>query len=274
MATPADDLATAAGMLQKARRLVAFTGAGVSAESGIPTFRDGTGLWETFPPETFAQWDGLVHTALAHPAQLADFLLAVLEPIAVAEPNAAHRALAALERSVPTAVVTQNVDGLHQAAGSTEVREVHGSFLEVVTLKGRLVCRLDRAELRMVVDRLRRVRVGPAKLPRILLALRGLAGPTLHGLTRPNVVLFGEQLAEPDWALAQEDVLGCDVMLVVGTSAEVWPAAELPHLARRNGARLIVVDPGHPGPGGIWIRGPAGQVLPELLRRAFGEAMF
>src|SRR5262245_29474469 len=129
-----ETLARAASWLRGARRIAVFTGAGVSAESGIPTFRDDSGLWQKFPPEQFACWDGLLKTALTEPRQLAEFLVAVIEPIAQAQPNPGHRAIADLEKHVPVTVITQNVDGLHQEAGSTTVREVHGSFFEVVTL--------------------------------------------------------------------------------------------------------------------------------------------
>src|SRR5262245_13435638 len=115
----------AVAALRSARRVVVFTGAGVSAESGIPTFRDAEGLWERFPPEQFASIRGLVRTALTRPARFADFLYAVLEPVALAKPSPAHLAVAELDKRVPTVVVTQNIDGLHQEAGSSTVHEIH-----------------------------------------------------------------------------------------------------------------------------------------------------
>src|SRR5262249_44213642 len=139
MTTNQNTFSEAVNCLRRAERVVIFTGAGVSAESGIPTFRDAGGLWQKFPPEQFASWAGLLRTALLDPARLAEFLAAVLEPVAVAKPNPGHHAIAALEKHVLTTVVTQNVDGLHQEAGSTRVREIHGTFFEIVTWQGRFL---------------------------------------------------------------------------------------------------------------------------------------
>src|SRR5580704_14259771 len=121
-----DNWITAVLALRKARNVVVFTGAGISAESGIPTFRDADGFWQRFPPEQFATWSGLLRTALTRPQLVAEFVLNVVEPVAKAAPNAAHRAVAELQKYAKTSVVTQNIDGLHQSAGSTHVHEIHG----------------------------------------------------------------------------------------------------------------------------------------------------
>src|SRR5262245_58965645 len=151
-----DNLITAVLALRKARRVVVYTGAGVSAESGIPTFRDAEGFWQRFPPEQFAQWSGLFTMVFSETRRVAEFILNVVEPIAMAKPNAAHLAIAGLERHVPTIVVTQNIDGLHQAAGSKEVHEIHGSLWEVVDVStGRLVHRFSSDQLTAIADALR-----------------------------------------------------------------------------------------------------------------------
>lgn len=193
-----ESLKQAAEQIRTARRLVVFTGAGVSAESGIPTFRDDDGFWQRFPPEQFARWDGLLQTAAVRPAQLAEFLQAVLEPIATAKPNAAHQAIAELEQRTATTVITQNVDSLHQAAGSSRVREVHGSFFQVVSLYGRAIRKLSRADLAAVTERLGRARSGLFKRTRLLWSLRPMFGLSWRGFQRPGVVLFGGAMAEPD----------------------------------------------------------------------------
>jgi NAD-dependent deacetylase len=258
------------GLLRNAKRVAVFTGAGVSAESNIPTFRDEGGLWKEFPPEKFACWHGLIKCATGDPGKLADFLVAVLGPIAAARPNAAHAAIAALEKRVMTTIITQNVDGLHQEAGSIRVREVHGSFLRVVGVRGRSQARVSRQALERVVRRLRRVPFGPFKRTRLTLAIRPLLGLSMRGVQRPGVVLFGDALAEPDWSWAQADVQSCDLLLVVGTSGEVWPASLLPGIARQNGARVITVDPNEPGPCHVWLRGPAAEIVPLLVGQSFG----
>src|SRR5687767_2351208 len=124
-------LRQAAEMLRRARKVCVFTGAGVSAESGIPTFRDDSGLWREYPPERFAHWKGLIKEAWQRPEQVARFLLGVFEPIAQAVPNAAHQAIARLGDHVTATVITQNIDQLHQDAGSVRVREVHGSLFKI-----------------------------------------------------------------------------------------------------------------------------------------------
>jgi NAD-dependent deacetylase len=258
-------LSEAAKWLREAERLVVFTGAGISAESGIPTFRDDNGFWQRFPPERYARWDGLLRTAIWEPAKLSEFLHAVIHPIAIAQPNAAHRAIAALGKYPGCTVITQNVDGLHQAAGSQRVREIHGSFLKVVSTRGRLIRRLSHADLQLVAARLERAQQGAFRLPRLAWALRPLAGLSPRGIRRPNVVLFGEAMAEPDWSWARADAGRCDLMLVVGTSSQVWPAAELPIVSRQEGARIITIDPLEPGNSHLWLRGKAGAVLPNLI---------
>ena len=195
-------LSRAASWLRAAREVVVFSGAGVSAESGIPTFRDDEGFWQHFPVEEFATWRGLVRTAIRRPRRLAEFIHAVLHPIAVAKANAAHRAIAEMEKQVGVTVVTQNIDRLHQEAGSTIVHEVHGSLFEVVTRRGRFVRLLSRPQLLRMAERLNRARHGWLVLPRVLLAIRPLAGIGFRGLHLPRIVLFGDAMAEPDWSRA------------------------------------------------------------------------
>ena len=127
--------------------VVAFTGAGISAESGIPTFRDPGGLWDRFDPDAFGTWEGLAALAMTQPDRLADFLGALRDAFSRARPNAAHRALADLEHEeIVSAVLTQNVDGLHQEAGSLHVIEIHGSLHRRVCLVCATEDRVTRAE--------------------------------------------------------------------------------------------------------------------------------
>lgn len=265
------DIRIAADWLRDARRVVIFSGAGVSAESGIDTFRDDGGLWIDFPPETFATVRGILRTALLRPRRCAEFLHRILEPIAQARPNPAHQALAALDRHVETIVVTQNIDGLHQQAGSPIVHEIHGSLLETCTLRGRFVKLLNRAGLMQVSGAMSCAARSLFPRLRMLWAMRPLVGLSRHGLVRPRVVLFGEALCEPAWTESLAAARTCDLMLVVGTSGVVLPAAMLPSEASANGARVIAIDPDDAGRCDLWLRGAAGAVLPLLLRRAFGE---
>jgi NAD-dependent deacetylase len=262
------NLTLAADILRNARHVVVFTGAGVSAESGIATFRDADGFWQRFPPEEFANWAGLLKTAAAEPRRFADFLLAVLEPVASAVPNAAHRAIADLERHVNVTVVTQNIDGLHRAAGNTVVKEIHGTLFELVSAAtGRFVRLVDRSELREIVAAVRAARDSALVAARLPLAIQPIFGPGAGGFHRPNIVLFGDAMAQPAWNDALEAARACDVLLAVGTSGIVYPAATIPIEAKAHGAMLINIDPQEPG-GDVWLRGTACEIVPELVRAA------
>jgi NAD-dependent deacetylase len=260
----AQQLENAAELLRQARRVVVFTGAGISQESGIPTFRDDAGLWRDFDPARFASPAGLLETVRSEPEAFGRFLLAVLEPVADAAPNPGHAALAALEETHEVEIITQNIDGLHHEAGSDEIHQIHGSLLEVVGVTGHLVKRLSRMDLRRIVARLRRALRGRFRVPRIVRAVQpllGLGGGLVH---RPRVVLFGEGMAEPDWSLSREAVRRCQLLLAVGTSLEVWPAAGLVEEAREGGARVITINPER-ADGDVWLEGQAGVVLPAVV---------
>jgi NAD-dependent deacetylase len=265
-----DRLTEASSWLRAAREVVVFTGAGVSAESGIATFRDEDGFWSKFPPERFATWDGLVRTAAAHPREVAEFLLAVLEPVARAKPNPAHRAIAALEKRTRVTVVTQNVDALHREAGNTIVHEVHGTLFEIVTLKGEFVRLVSRREMLEVVEAVRGALGGWFVLPRLLAAVSPILGLSPTSVHRPKIVLFGEAMAEPAWSQSLTAARACDLMLVVGTSGLVLPAAMLPSEAQAHGAKVITIGP-EEGDGDFWLAGRAGNVLPALIDAAFGS---
>lgn len=265
-----DSLREAASALRHARDVVVFTGAGVSAESGIPTFRDDSGLWQQFPPDHFATVGGLMKTAVSDPQRLAEFLLAVLEPITSARVNAAHRAIADLERHVNVTVITQNIDGLHQLAGSTVVHEVHGSMFEIVTLKGRFVRLLSRSEMQQIVDDLREVVERGASLVKVIGAVKPMLGLSGRGAHRPKVVLFGEEMAEPDWSQALARVEKCDCLMSIGTSGAVMPAASLPRDARDRGATVIDVNL-QPGAADFQLAGCAAEIVPRLVESAFGD---
>lgn len=259
----------AVASLRDARHVLVFTGAGVSAESGVPTFRDEGGLWERFPPERFASWAGLLDVATEEPRKLAEFLIEFIEPIVKAEPNAAHRAIARLEQFKDISLVTQNVDGLHQAAGSIIVREIHGTIFETVeATSGHFRRQLTRRDLSKMLRRLRKAQKRRFVLPRLMIAMRPLMGPRLSGVYRPNLVMFGDELSEPAWQQSQEAATQCDVFLSIGTSQTVWPAAGLPQTAADHGARVFAIDPAQPETG-AWLEGKAGELLPKLVEATY-----
>jgi NAD-dependent deacetylase len=222
-----------------------LTGAGISAESGVPTFRGEGGLWRNFRPEQLATPEAFRRDP-ALVWEWYDWRRGLIDSCA---PNAAHGALAEMEAALPDfALITQNVDGLHQAAGSRNVLELHGDIWRMrCTGCGR-------------VSEDRRVPL-PEIPPRC---------PECGALLRPDVVWFGESLPlevlDAAWAAAAR----CRLMLVVGTSALVQPAASLPLVALRNGARLVEVNPAETplsAHAHEILRGPAAAVLPEWWRK-------
>ncbi|MEE8585958.1 MAG: Sir2 family NAD-dependent protein deacetylase [Acidobacteriota bacterium] len=270
MRNDADALKKAAGILRASRKVVVFTGAGVSAESGIPTFRDAEGIWERFPRFLAAGWPGFLSAVFTSPRELIDFCLGIIEPIAEAEPNAAHRAIARLERSKEVVVITQNIDGLHQRASSSRVLEIHGTLFRSAYLGRRIKTPVSREAVGKAVRGLRKARRGRLPLPRLLWAMRPMLGIGLRGLRHPDVVLFGQMMAEPDFSQAVRASQDCDCMIVVGTSGMVFPASELPRLAIASGAEVIAAGLEKPELG-LWLEGSAATLLPALLEEALGS---
>lgn len=227
-----------------AERVVVFSGAGVSRESGLDTFRGAGGLWQRMRPEELATPEAF----RAEPAKVWRWYAWRYRQAAAAAPNPAHQAIARLETLFPAAcVVTQNVDGLHQRAGSQSLLELHGTIT------------------RAVCERCRRSRdMGEA------IAESSEAPPVCScgGRFRPAVVWFGEALPEDVLVLAYEEATFCDLFLSVGTSSTVYPAANLIELASQAGACMIEVNP-EPTPFSsimdLRLAAPAGEALPALV---------
>lgn len=236
---------SAAELLRSASAVVCLTGAGVSAESGVPTFRDAqTGLWARYDPELLASPQGFA----ADPGLVWRWYMARLAGVEQAAPNAGHLALAEMERRLSGfALITQNVDDLHERAGSVNVIHLHGNI-------ARFHCHHCGLDHRVQANE------RTADQPPFCAAC---GGPV-----RPSVVWFGESLPRRALAAAQDALIDCDLLLVVGTSGLVYPAAQLPSIAKRAGARVIEINP-QPGPlsslADICLRGPSGEILPRLL---------
>ncbi len=241
-----NDIVEAARFLCSASEVLCLTGAGVSAESGVPTFRDAqTGLWSRFNAEELASPQGFERD----PGLVWRWYMWRLAQLEEAAPNLGHGALAELaglcERFL---LVTQNVDSLHEQAGSADVLHLHGSLFEFRCAACAAPHHLTEAE--------RGANTPPAC---------GLCGD----LVRPDVVWFGESLP---WDAVEEAAAAahrCEAVLVVGTSGLVYPASQLPLIARQAGATVIDVNP-EPGPisaiADIFLQGKSGEVLPELAR--------
>lgn len=238
-------IATAAGLLADAHRVVVFTGAGVSAESGVGTFRDAlTGLWSHFDPQQLASQEGFA----ANPGLVWRWYMERLAMIENARPNCGHEALAAMETIVTDfTLVTQNVDDLHERAGNRHVLHLHGHI-------GRFQCNGCGTPYSL--------RPGDREAP------MPPCCPFCIDYVRPGVVWFGEMLPGQAMFEAWRAAESCDVLLVVGTSGVVYPAAELPALARRHGAHVVEVNVEESALSDIaeiTLVGPSGVVLPHLL---------
>lgn len=205
-------------VLAKANYLAVLTGAGISAESGIKTFRDPDGLWAKFNPMELASIEGF----MSNPQRVWEWYQYRREIVNRARPNPGHYSLVELEKIFPQfTLITQNVDRLHQKAGSNNVIELHGNILEnhCFTCKEPFYGETDLPE---------------GEIPRC---------PHCGGMIRPSVVWFGEMLPLDALEMAEQAAVDCDVFFSVGTSAEVYPAANLPYIAKRSGAVLVEVNP-------------------------------
>ncbi len=234
-----DALGREAGRLGEARKIVFVTGAGISRESGIPTFRGSDGLWRNHDAMKLAT----IEAFLADPGLVWEWYNERRANVLAASPNDGHRAIAGLEGVADVVVLTQNIDGLHQRAGSTRVLELHGSIVRT---------RCTACDFREDAA------AGFSELPPVC---------RCGHMLRPDVVWFGEALPQDVWLKAVAHASRCDVMVVVGTSLAVSPANTLPAYARRNGALLVEVNPEATAMSGemdLSIRDASARALPEM----------
>lgn len=215
-----EKIAEARRILRESHYVVAFTGAGISTPSGIPDFRSaGSGLWERFDPMEVAS----LGVFLSNPRKFWDWKRPLLRQIWAVQPNDAHRALAEMERQgILRAVITQNIDQLHQRAGSQTVLELHGSI-------DRLECLTCQATFPM--EDFRELLETSEDMPRC---------PRDSSVLKPTIVLYQEMLPADTWLKAEEHTRQADCMLVIGSSLEVFPANELPRRVVERGARLMI----------------------------------
>lgn len=232
--------------LQSARHVAILTGAGISAESGISTFRDPDGLWEKFEPQELANVDAFLN----NPELVQGWYRHRRHIVENAEPNGGHHALVDLESHADTVtVITQNVDDLHNRAGSQDVIELHGNITHNYCME----CEVE---------------VSPDRVDEAIEGGNPATCPDCGGLVRPDVVWFGEMLPPDAMDRASQVATDCDVFLSVGTSTIVCPAARLPMLAKEAGAYVAEINPDRtPISGDVdeYLAGPAGTVLPEIL---------
>ena len=234
----------AAQDLARAKYVVAMTGAGSSVESNIPPFRGKGGLWEKIDPMEFAHIDAFMRD----PAKVWNVLIKEMKGVIdQAEPNDAHKGLARLEElGLLKTIITQNVDGLHQQAGSTDVIEFHGNFAWQRCLNCNHKYETQKIDLAQIPPRC-----------------------TCGGILRPDCIFFGEMIPPQHLYRSQQVSAECDVMLVVGTSATVQPAAYMPVIAKENGAKVIEINREHTPLSrqisDYSILGRAGQIMKDIV---------
>jgi NAD-dependent deacetylase len=242
--TPANPIAQARQWIAAAARVAALTGAGISAESGIPTFRGQGGLWRNYRAEDLATPQAFARD----PKTVWEWYDWRRGLIAKAKPNLGHYALAQLEQRLGDrfTLITQNVDGLHNRAGSQRVLKLHGDIWWTMCI----ACRNVQSDFRVPL---------PELPPRC---------QSCGGMLRPGVVWFGEPLPGATWEQAEEAVRRCELLIVAGTSAVVYPAASLAPLAQSQGARVIEINTEETplsGAADLCLRGPSGEILPQII---------
>jgi len=244
-------LEDAAGLFRKARHVVVLTGAGISTPSGIPDFRsDGSGLWSRDEPLEAAS----LNTFRTIPEKFFKWFRPLASQIFYAQPNPAHMALAEFEHAgYQNTIITQNIDGLHQKAGSLQVVEMHGTLRT-------LSC--TQCYQQFPAEDFLKPFIENGTIPQCLIC---------NGILKPDVILFGEQLPQAAWQAAQRATRHCDLMLVAGSSLEVLPVAGLPIQALDHGAHLIVINNTETYVNvraDIVITDNVATIIPEIIRRA------
>ncbi len=235
------NLSKAAEAIRNAKLVVALTGAGISTESGIPDFRSKNGIWSKFDINEY----GYIDSIIKNPEKVWKMLRILINDLKNARPNPAHIALAEMEKlGYLHAIITQNVDSLHQKAGSKNVLEFHGNFREAICLECRKIYPIEYALQHSI--------------PRC----------GCGGVLKPNAIFFGEPILRDTLIKSFGYAENCDIMLVIGTSAMVYPAAELPAMAKQNGAIIVEINKEPSMIAGIAdfsFYGKAGEILPELV---------
>ena len=245
-----ESITAAAKLIQLSKYIVVFTGAGISTESDIADFRSPGGLWSRYDPSEYAEYSAF----LKRPEKFWEMHKELSNTILKAKPNLAHTTLASLEKDYKRVktIITQNIDFLHSRAGNTKVLEIHGSGQTAHCLS----CQTEfhYTDIQKLLDEGQEV----------------LRCNNCEGLIKPNVVLFGEQLPFEVLQQAQDEVIAADLLIIIGSSLTIYPAAALPSMAISNGSKIIIINL-EPTPmdqyADVVIHEKAGIILPQILER-------
>jgi NAD-dependent deacetylase len=241
-------LKNARKLIQNSSKITAMTGAGISVDSGIPDFRSEGGLWERFDPHEYAT----IESFMQNPTKFWTMGREIAETILEADPNSAHHGLAKLEKDGKLiGIITLNIDNLHQAAGSSKVIELHGNYLRAYCIE----CNEE-----YVGDTVHQSVANGEVPPRC---------EKCNGVLKSEAILFGEPLPEDAMEKAIELCRETDLMLVIGTSLTIYPAAYLPQIAKNAGAKIILVNlegSNRDSVADIVLKGRATEVIPEIVK--------
>ncbi|MHA1924459.1 MAG: NAD-dependent protein deacylase [Candidatus Thorarchaeota archaeon] len=241
-----EDLERAIDLIKKSSRIVALTGAGISVDSGIPDFRSEGGLWERYDPHEYATLDSF----LIKPEKFWEMGQELAEVILNAEPNPAHKGLSKLEESGKLiGIITQNIDNLHQSAGSKKVIELHGNYLRAYCMN---------CAMQYIGEDIHR-RVVEGEIPPIC--------DQCGGVLKSEAILFGEPLPEKPMEEAVEMCRSADLMLIIGSSLTIYPVAFLPQLAKDKGAKIIIVSltgTNRDNIADLVLRGRSSDIIPKI----------
>ena len=266
---PADKKLSLIKNLLKKGKVVCLTGAGISSESGIPTFRGKGGLWETYDPQVYGNMPGLVSVLRKNPEKIVDFIREFYSVLLKSKPNLAHLSLFYLEKNgIIDGVITQNIDNLHQKAGMRSVIELHGNAFRIRCQSCGLELTLENDrinEMLVLLHRARKSRIQVLKVlsrycPRCL---------KCGGRFRLDIVLFQEAIPEEAFNRARQALSRCRTLLIVGSSLVVYPAAALPSYAKDLGVKIIEINQEPSALSNIAdfkIMAPAAEVLPEIVK--------
>lgn len=249
------EINTAKELIKCSDKILIFTGAGMSQESGIPTFRDLNGIWKKYNPLIWATKSGLLFNFIFRRRKFATFIVNVSESIALATPHIGHFAICSLQKHKKTFLLTQNIDNLHQEAGSINVNEIHGNIYEI-TRNGKIIKCLKKQDFLKIILQLK-TSYGRKNIREHLKPIINF-----YNSTRPNVVLFNEPINRKCYDQALSFAISCDCLIVIGTSLNVYPAAEIINVVNRDKTINIGYDP---IPNAININGNASEILDQLI---------
>jgi len=260
----------AKNIINESENILFFTGSGISAESGIPTFRGDDGLWVKYSPSEFGTISSIFEQFKKNPKKVLYFLNDVLKVFISAKPNNSHISIGELENKIGKniTVITQNIDNLHEKAGSSKVIKLHGDLFTLKCIKCNHVISVNSDYIDKFLINLNKLFMDPLGIMENIKKFLPVC-PKCGNLMRPDVVFFGESL--PQYAIneAIDAVNHTNLMVIIGTSGEVYPANTFPETAKSNGVKLIEINPNRTyftDIVDVFIKGNASEILPQLIK--------